>query len=164
MAQAKYITQSELRESFDIRMISQLATFTGGTPDASTSNAAVANAIEKASAEIQSYALRGNRYTAGNLDTIHDADDWTLKGLCSTLTMKHLFRGKAAAAPPDVVAMIGEATATLESLGDGKRIFNFDTAASSGKASISIISNQTRGYIGMVSDSAFFPTRQDRKY
>ncbi len=163
MAQTKYITQTELRESFDIRMISQLAAY-DGTPNDSTSNSIVANAIEKASAEIQSYALRGNRYTTGNLDDIHTADDWTLKGLCATLTIKHLFRGKAATAPPDVVAMIGEATATLESLGDGKRIFNFDTAASAGKAKVSVVATQTRGNINMVSDSQFFPTRQDRKY
>ena len=163
MAQTKYITQAELRESFDIRMISQLAKY-DGDPDDGTSNAAVANAIEKASAEIQSYALRGDRYTADDLDTIHDADDWTLKGLCSTLTMKHLFRGKAATAPPDVVAMIGEATTTLESLGDGKRIFNYATTADAGKAKVSIVSTQTRAYIGLVSDAPFFPQRRDRAY
>ena len=162
MAQTQYITQSELRESFDIRMISQLASY-DGSPDTGTSNTIVANAIEKASAEIQSYALRGNRYTTDDLTTIKGNDDWTLKGLCATLTMKHLFRGKAATAPPDVIAMIGEASATLESLGSGERVFNFDTAASAGKASVSVITNQTRGYLNMVSDSNFFPTRQDRK-
>lgn len=163
MAQTKYITQAELRESFDIRMISQLAKY-DGDPDDGTSNAAVANAIEKASAEIQSYTLRGERYTTGNLDTIHDADDWTLKGLCAALTIKHLFRGKAASAPQDVTAMIEEATATCEALSKGERVFNFSTAATAGKAAISIVSNANRGRIGMVSDSEYFPTRQDRAY
>ena len=163
MAQTKYLTQLELRESFDIRMISQLASY-DGDPDTGTSNTIVANAIEKASAEIQSYALRGERYTSDNLDTIHTADDWSLKGLCAALTIKHLFRGKATSAPPDVTAMIEEATATCEALGKGERVFNLGTVASAGKAAVKVVNNATRGRINMVSDSEYFPTRQDRAY
>jgi len=165
MAQTKYITIAELKESFDTRLLGQLASYSG-TPDAlgDESNTVVLNAIEKASAEIQSYALRGNRYTSDNLDTIKSDDDWTLKGLCCTLTVKHLFRGKATSAPPDVQSMIDEATATCEALANGDRIFNFDTAASAGKAAVKVISTQTRGKVNMVSDSQFFPPRQDRAY
>tara|TARA_R110002012_G_scaffold45845_2_gene121556 strand:- start:34 stop:525 length:492 start_codon:yes stop_codon:yes gene_type:complete len=163
MAQTKYLTQLELRESFDIRMISQLASY-DGSPSDSSSNTVVANAIEKASAEIQSYALRGERYTSDDLDTIHTADDWSLKGLCAALTIKHLFRGKATSAPPDVTAMIEEATATCEALGKGERVFNLSTAASAGKAAVKVVSSANRGRINMVSDSEYFPTRQDRAY
>lgn len=165
MAQTKYITIAELKESFDSRMLGQLASYSG-TPDALSdeTNAVALNAIEKASAEIQSYALRGNRYTADNLDTIHAADDWTLKGLCATLTVKHMFRGKATQAPPDVVSMIEEAKELCEALGSGGRIFNFDTAASGGKAAVKIISSNTRGKINLASDQQFFPDRQDRTY
>ena len=164
MAQTKYITVAELIESFDERMLKQLSSYSGTPGTMNDSNAIAANAIEKASAEIQSYALRGNRYTSANLDTLKTDDDWTLKGLCCTLTVKHLFRGKATSAPPDVQAMIDEATATCEALANGDRIFNLDTAASAGKAAVKVISTQTRGKTNMVSDSQFFPTRQDRAY
>tara|TARA_R100001126_G_C4814672_1_gene143653 strand:- start:607 stop:789 length:183 start_codon:yes stop_codon:yes gene_type:complete len=60
--------------------------------------------------------------------------------------------------------MIEEATATCEALGKGERIFNFDTAASAGKAAVKVISSQTRGQTNMVSDSRFFPDRLDRTY
>ena len=165
MAQTKYITIAELKESFDTRMIAQLASYSGSPASLSDeSNTIALNAIEKASAEVQSYALRGNRYSSNDLDTIKSNDDWTLKGLCCTLTMKHLFRGKATSAPPDVQSMIEEATATCEALGKGERIFNFDTAASAGKAAVKVISSQTRGQTNMVSDSRFFPDRLDRTY
>ncbi len=165
MAQTKYITIAELKESFDTRLLGQLASYSG-SPDALSdeSNTVALNAIEKASAEIQSYALRGNRYTTGDLDTLKTDDDWTLKGLCCTLTVKHLFRGKATSAPPDVQTMIDEATATCEALANGERIFNYDTAASAGKAAVKVISTQTRGKTNMVSDSQFFPDRLDRAY
>jgi phage gp36-like protein len=165
MAQTKYITIAELKESFDSRMLGQLASYSG-TPDAlgDESNTVVLNAIEKASAEIQSYALRGNRYTADNLDTIKTDDDWTLKGLCATLTVKHLFRGKATQAPADIVQMIEEAKGLCEALGSGDRIFNFDTAASGGKAAVKIISAHNRGRFSLASDQQFFPERLDRKY
>ena len=165
MAQTKYLTIAELKESFDTRMLGQLCSYSG-SPSAlgDETNAVALNAIEKASGEIQSYALRGERYTSENLDTIYAADDWSLKGLCATLTVKHLFRGKATSAPPDVQAMIDEATATCEALVKGEGIFNLGTIASAGKAAISLISNANRGRINMVSDSEYFPPRQDRAY
>ena len=165
MAQTKYLTIAELKESFDTRMLGQLCSYSGTPVTLSDeSNAVALNAIEKASGEIQSYALRGERYTSENLDTIYAADDWSLKGLCATLTVKHLFRGKATSAPPDVQAMIDEATATCEALGKGERVFNLSTAASAGKAAVKVVNNATRGRINMVSDSEYFPTRQDRAY
>tara|TARA_R110002012_G_scaffold307268_1_gene512626 strand:+ start:567 stop:1061 length:495 start_codon:yes stop_codon:yes gene_type:complete len=164
MAQTKYITVAELIESFDSRMLKQLCSYSGSPGTMNESNTIALNAIEKASAEIQSYALRGGLYSTGALDTIKTDDDWTLKSLCCSLTVKHLFRGKAANAPPDVVAMIGEATATLEALSTGKRIFNYTTSPDAGKAAVKVMRNQTRGQINMVSDSDYFPDRADRVY
>ena len=164
MAQTKYITVAELIESFDSRMLSQLCSYSGAPGTMNESNAIALNAIEKASAEIESYALRGGIYTSGDLTTIQSNDDWTLKSLCSTLSVKHLFRGKATSAPPDVVAMIAESKETLEALSSGKRIFNYDNAVTGGKAAVKVMRNQTRGQINMVSDSDFFPDRPDRVY
>ena len=163
MAQAKYITATELAESFDSRMIKQLSSYTG-SPQSSVDNSVVTNAIEKASAEVESYALRGGLYTTTHLSSLQSSDDWSLKTLVSTLTMKHLFRGKTGQIPPDMIAMVAEATATLEELREGKRVFNLDVAHSAGKAKAFVVSASVRGNLNMPSDSKYFPTRITQKY
>ena len=163
MAQAKYITATELAESFDSRMIKQLSSYTG-SPQSSVDNSVVTNAIEKASAEVESYALRGGLYTTTHLSSLQSSDDWSLKTLVSTLTMKHLFRGKTGQIPPDMIAMVAEATATLEELREGKRVFNLDVAHSAGKAKAFVVSASVRGNLNMPSDSPYFPTRITQKY
>jgi len=160
---AQYISTSELAESFDDRMIKQLSSYSG-TPQSSVNNSVVTNCIEKASAEVQSYALRGERYTSANLTALQSADDWSLKSLVATLTMKHLFRGKSADMPRDMEVMVGEATLTLEELREGKRVFDLETAHSAGKAGINIISATVRGLMNTPSDSVYFPPRLTRKY
>ena len=167
MAQASYISTAELIESFDERMVFQLASYSG-TPlanaSALASSAVALNAIEKASAEVESYAKRGGIYTTQNLSDLQSNDDWALKSLVSTLTMKHLFRGKTGNLPPDMSAMIAEATQTLEDLRDGKRVFNLGVAHTAGQAKAFVISSNVRGNLNMPSDSKFFPTRITRKY
>tara|TARA_R100000152_G_C6760227_1_gene184254 strand:- start:157 stop:648 length:492 start_codon:yes stop_codon:yes gene_type:complete len=163
MAQAKYITATELAESFDSRMIKQLSSYTG-SPQSSVDNSVVTNAIEKASSEVESYALRGGLYTTTHLSSLQSDDDWSLKTLVSTLTMKHLFRGKTGQIPPDMIAMVAEATATLEELREGKRVFNLDVAHSAGKAKAFVVSASVRGNLNMPSDSKYFPTRITQKY
>ena len=167
MAQASYISTAELIESFDERMVFQLASYSG-TPlanaSALSSNASALNAIEKASSEVESYAMRGGLYTAQNLLDLQTADDWSLKALTATLTMKWLFRGKTGNVPPDMAAMIAEATQTREDLRTGQRVFNLSTTHSAGKAGINVISSSARGYLNSPSDSRFFPDRQTRKY
>ena len=163
MAQATYISASELAESFDSRMIKQLSSYSG-TPQSSVDNSTVTNAIEKASAEVESYAKRGGIYSTQNLSDLQSDDDWSLKTLVSTLTMKHLFRGKTGNIPPDMSAMIAEATQTLEDLRDGKRVFNLGEAHTAGQAKAFVISSNVRGNLNMPSDSKFFPTRITRKY
>ena len=167
MAQASYISTAELIESFDERMVFQLASYSG-TPlanaSALASSAVALNAIEKASAEVESYAKRGGIYTTQNLSDLQSNDDWALKSLVSTLTMKHLFRGKTGNLPPDMSAMIAEATQTLEDLRDGKRVFNLGEAHTAGQAKAFVISSNVRGNLNMPSDSKFFPTRISRKY
>jgi len=163
MAQATYITASELAESFDSRMIKQLSSYTG-SPQSSVDNSTVTNAIEKASSEVESYALRGGLYTSTNLSDLQTSDDWALKTLVSTLTMKHLFRGKTGQIPPDMIAMVGEATATLEELREGKRVFNLSTTHDAGKAKAFIISSNVRSNLNMPSDGMNFPRRITNKY
>jgi len=163
MAQATYITATELAESFDSRMIKQLSSYTG-SPQSSVDNSTVTNAIEKASAEVQSFALRGGLYSAENLASLQSDDDWTLKTLVATLTMKHLFRGKTGNIPPDMQAMVAEASQTLEELREGKRVFNLDVTIEAGKAKAYVISSTTRSNLHMPSDGPNFPRRITNKY
>jgi|TARA_R110000737_G_scaffold245905_1_gene256434 hypothetical protein len=163
MAQSTYITATELAESFDSRMIKQLSSY-DGTPQSSVSNSTVTNAIEKASSEVESYALRGGLYTHSNLLALKSADDWSLKTLVATLTMKHLFRGKTGNIPPDMQAMVAEATATLEEIREGKQVFNLDVTIEAGKAKAYVISSTTRSNLNMPSDGANFPRRITNKY
>ena len=167
MAQASYISTAELIESFDERMVFQLASYSGAplaNASALASSAVALNAIEKASSEVESYAKRGGLYTTENLTDLQSDDDWALKSLVSTLTMKHLFRGTTGNLPPDMAAMVAEATQTLEDLRDGQRVFNLDNVIAAGKAKAYVISSSVRGNLNMPSDSKFFPTRITRKY
>lgn len=167
MAQASYISTAELIESFDSRMVFQLASYSGSPiadVSALASSAVALNAIEKASAEVESYAMRGGIYSTQNLTDLQTADDWSLKSLVSTLAMKHLFRGKTGNLPPDMAAMIGEATQTLEDLREGKRVFNLDSTHTAGQAKLFVISANIRGNLNMPSDSRYFPNRITRKY
>jgi len=161
MAQAAYISADEVAESFDTRIIKQLSSYSG-SPQSDVDNSVTTNAIEKASAEVESFALRGGLYTTTNLSDLQTADDWSLKGLMASLTMKHLFRGKGTDAPPDIVAMIGEATETLNDLRDGKRVFNLSTVHDAAKAAVKIVNITDRGRMGMISDGENFPNRQDQ--
>jgi len=164
VAQTSYISTAELVESFDDRMVKQLSSYSGSPETDLSTNAAALNAIEKASSEVESYALRGGLYSSQNLSDLQTADDWSLKSLVSTLTMKHLFRGKTGSIPPDMAAMMGEASQTLEDLRDGKRVFNLSTTHDAGKPSVLVISASIRGNQNMPSDSKYFPQRQTRKY
>jgi len=167
MAQTSYISTAELIESFDERMVFQLSSYSGSpiaNSGALASSAVALNAIEKASAEVESYSLRGGLYSATDLTDLQTADDWSLKGLVATLTMKYLFQGKTGQVPPDMGAMIGEATQTLEDLRAGKRVFNLSGVHTAGKAKIQVISSSVRSNINMPSDQMYFPTRLTRKY
>jgi len=167
MAQARYISTDELIESFDSRTMFQLASYSG-TPIANATalrtSATALNAIEKASSDVESFALRGGIYTTTDFTDLQTADDWSLKSLVATLAMKHLFRGKTGNMPPDMQAMVGEATRTMEELRTGKRVFNLDRVHSGGKVSVHVISASVRANINMPSDSAYLPQRQTRKY
>lgn len=166
MAQTTYITPAELIESFDSRIVLQLSSYTG-TPavvgDIAT-NAIILNAIEKASGEVESYSLRGGIYTVTILTALQADDDWFLKQLVSTLTMKWLYLGKTGNIPGDMQTMIGDARQSLEDLREGKRVFNQDSVKSAGRASIHITSASVRARTNMPSDSKFFPPKITRVY
>lgn len=161
MAQTRYITVAELAEAFDTRKLGQLSSDTGTPATVNESNAILLNCIERASGEVQSYAMRGGLYTASDLDDLNTNDDWMLKGLVSALAMGHLHTRRGMALPDDIQGAVTQARQTLEDLRDGQVVFPQDSGAiAAGKPSVNIISPGSRAKLSMVADEPFFPPRR----
>ena len=161
MAQTKYITVAELVEAHDLRTLQNLSSDTAADGTADESNTILLNAIERASADVQSYALRGGRYSASELDNLQTADDWSLKGLVVDLAVGYAFRRRGII-PPDSQEQYEKALATLEDLRDGKQVFNDTGAIAAGKPSAVVITSTERSKLDLVADSPFFPPRRTK--
>lgn len=142
-------------------MILQLSSDDGSEAELDASNTKAINAIERASAMVQSYAMRGGRYTAVDLDDIQTADDWTLKGLVASLAMSNLYRRRGSALPEDLKEQVKEAHSTLKALSNGDIIFAQDTASiTAGKPETVIVPAGRRAELGLMSDQPIFPKRR----
>ena len=159
MAAPTYATIDQIKTHIDTRVI-QMLTSDDGTDGSLVSYGANANleaAVQRASSDVESYARRGERYTATDLSDLQTAGDTTLIGLVADLTVFHLANRRAGDLSPAVIAMGQDAHRTLKAMANGDRIFGMDTGAeSSGTAEAKIISRSVRGNIGMVSDLPFF--------
>lgn len=163
MAQARYITVAELTEAHDIRSLQNLGADTATDGTANSSNTILLNAIERASAQVESFAARGGIYTLTDLTAIQAADDWTLKGLVVELAIAHTYRRRGGRIPADLSDRISEAEKTLEDLRDGKRVFGSDDdAISAGKPSAVVVDQSQRARLNSVADEPFFPQRKER--
>ena len=165
MAAPLYISIAQLKELVDTRVLEQLSSDDGtnGALDTFGNNANLERAAQRASSDVESWTLRGERYTAVDL-TNHQTDgDITLIGLVADLTLWHLAGRRGGEIPEGIQARYDQARTTLEALGKGSRIFGKDAgAADAGIAQVRVISRQSRDDLGLVSDSEFFPPRRDR--
>lgn len=157
MAQTKYITVAELAESYDARLLADLGGDGSANLVVDEDNAIITNAIERASAKVESFALRGGRYSEADLAALQADDDWKLKGLVASIAISFLFRRRAGQAPPDIEKEIEAANKDLDDLRDGKTIFRDDGAIAAGKATAAVLSSGSRGRLGLVADGPFFP-------
>ncbi len=160
MTQVSYITEAELLVAFDDRTVFQLASDTG-TP-ATTGAPEIVNAIERASAMVESGALRGGRYSLADLAALQTADDWSLKGLVAELTIAKLYQRRPGTIPEDMKEMLRAAGQKIEALEKGDRIFNDSGAISSGKPSVHFLSEFERARLGLVSSQPFFPKQREQ--
>lgn len=161
MAQATYISASELAELIDDRWLKQWGSDDGTPLVAIDLTGAIGNAVERASADVESHALRGGRYTATHLLELQTADDWTLKGLVADLAVVHLAKSRMGRGLPDDIAELKtKCEKTLQDLRDGLRVFNLAEAIEGGKAKISIIDAGDRTQLRMPSDEPFFRPRR----
>lgn len=162
MAQNKYITVAELAEAFDENLLADLGGDGSSNSPVNESNVVLLNAIERASARVESYCLQGGRYTETDLLALQTDDDWKLKGLVAALAVVFLFRRRGGQAPPDIEKEIEQANKDLDSLREGKTIFRDAGAIDAGKPKVAVIPSSTRNRLGLVGDNPFFPSARDQ--
>lgn len=157
MAQQRYITVAELELGFDSRLLAQLSSDNNVPAAVNEGNDVLQHAIDRASADIESAALRGERYSLEDLVDLRDDDDFTLKGLAIDLAKLHLYEIRGWP-HDDLVARIQErALKMIEALANGSRIFRDSPSAAAGVPEVHLVPASRRARTLMVSDSAFFP-------
>lgn len=157
MAQTQYITVTEWNLGLDERVMADLSSDDGTVGTVNDANSVLVNCIERASADVESFALRGGRYTVAALTDLQTDDDWTLKGLVADLATGYLYQIRGGQAPPDIGVRIDRARVALEELGKGSRVFRDADAIDAGQAQVSVISSSDRKTSALVGDGPNFP-------
>ncbi len=163
MAQATYITEPELLEAYDSRLIARLASDDGTPATLDATDANIANAIERASAQLESKALSGGRYTLALLAAEQAADNWILKGLVAALAMGLMYQRRGAI-PEEFRGTWKMAQGQLKDLATGVRILGGETGdVGAGKVGIEVTTDQQNVELGLNAQiSEFFPRGQQR--
>lgn len=155
-----YATVQQLRKAYDSRLLADLGG-DGNTPGSVTeSNSILTTALNRASADVRSYAMRGGRYSETDLDTLYGDDDWTLIGLCCDLAIGRLSARRGGSMAIDLKDAVKNADTMLRALEEGENIFNVPAAVAAGLPTVSVIRAGARGQLNLLSDSPYFPTRR----
>lgn len=161
MAQTTYITVAEWQHGTDDRVLADLMSDDGTAGTIGEGDLVLLNCIERASADVESYVLRGGRYTLTDLTDLQTDDDWTLKGLVADLATGYLYQIRGGQIPDSAKDRQDRGRETLQELAKGGRIFRDTSAISAGTAQVSIITTDQRARSNLVSDGPNFPpTRQ----
>lgn len=159
-SQQQYITVEELRRAYDIRLIQQLISDTGTPQECiQDDDAVITQAIKWASAEVEAATLRGQKYSLKDLFDLRQSDDWTLKSIVCALSMKNLFKRRAATMPPTIQTDVSDARLMLTKLSEGDSVFKEGGAIDAGVPNVVTLSITERRQARLVADSAFFPLR-----
>lgn len=160
MAQAEYITTTEFEVFFDSSQLFKLCTDNPAVIPTTLSGEPIAEmAIRVGSAAVESYALKGGRYSIDTLADLKAADDHTLKSLTALIAVEWLYKRRAGIVPPAILDNITRAYATLEDLANGKQVFNDPATIAAGKSTIHVIAASTRTRLHLVSDGPQYPHR-----
>jgi hypothetical protein len=114
--------------------------------------------------EVASAATRSQAYTVTELETLATDGNALLRGLVADLALCYLFERRGGEVPESVKAKANRAQQMLNDLRDGRRVFAVDANREAGTASVSVISQATRGSLRLVSDSPFYPDRRSQTY
>jgi hypothetical protein len=123
-------------------------------------NAIIAAALIRASHEVQSFALRGGVYTEGDLDAMQSVENWVLIGTVCDLAFGILVARRGGPFGEAIKDRVDKANAMLIDLRDGRRVFPIGTNVDASRPSLSVVTMEQRGNLGMVADSDFFPRRK----
>lgn len=155
-----YATVAQFKEAVDERLLAELGidAETDGVVDGS--NVIIMSALTRASHEIQSFALRGGIYTESDLDNLQTSTNWMLIGVTCDLALGILLARRGGPFGDAIKDRVDKANSLLVDLRDGRRVFPNGSNIDASKPSLSIITQQQRGMLGMVADSEFFPRRK----
>jgi hypothetical protein len=164
-----YASVTDLAKYADSRMLARLGSDTDADGTVSDANAILAGALERASYEVRTYALRGGQYSSADLDSLQSAGDKTLVGLVCDIAVAILLARRMREVPEAMRMQLARANDTLAALRDGKVIFTGSTdiagtKADAAQATIGIVSASQRGSMRMASDQPFFPPRRTVAY
>lgn len=155
-----YATVAQLVSTIDERLLAELGIDAEADGVVDQNNAIIVTSLTRASHEVQSFALRGGVYTEGDLDSMQAATNWVLIGTVCDLAFGILMARRGGPFGESVKDRVDKANAMLLDLRDGKRVFPIGSTVEASRPSLSIISQQQRGSLGMVADTEFFPRRK----
>lgn len=156
-----YATVANLVSMLDTRVLAELGSDTNSDGTVDDNNTILTTAITRASADVDSVALRAEMYTAADLAALYAASDWRLIGLVTDLAIVKLYERRGGDLPPAIKTKADACRDALNDLREGKIIFGQSTsAASAGTPSVSVITRNERDNLRLVSDSDFYPGRR----
>ena len=165
MAAPQYASVAQLIQHIDQRLLAQMTSDSGADAVVDGANTVLVGALERASSDVESYAMRGERYTVTDLELFEAAGDTTLIGLVCDLVVSELYARRGSDVPDAIRLRHDRAKATLKDLGEGKLVFGKSPAAqAAGVAQVKVIDAPTRLNMDMASDSRLFPVRRTRVF
>jgi hypothetical protein len=155
-----YATVAQFAKTIDERLLAELGIDAEADGVVDGTNAIIVAALTRASHEVQSFALRGGVYTESDLDQMQSSENWVLIGTVCDLAYGILVARRGGPFGDSVKDRVDKANAMLVDLRDGRRVFPIGSSIDASRPSLSIISQQQRGALGLVADSDFFPRRR----
>lgn len=163
MPMAQLLSNTNAILHIDERLLKELISDTNADGTVSSSTI-LTEVLLRGGEEVASAATRSQAYTVTELETLATDGNALLRGLVADLALCYLFERRGGEVPESVKAKANRAQQMLNDLRDGRRVFAVDANREAGTASVSVISQATRGSLRLVSDSPFYPDRRSQTY
>ena len=164
MPMAQLLSNANAIRYIDERLLKELTSDTNSDATIDASNTILTEALLRGGEELASAATRSQAYTVTEMETLATDGNALLRGLVADLALCYLFERRGGEVPESVKAKANRAQSMLGDLRDGRKVFAVDANREAGTASVSVISQATRGSLRLVSDSPFYPDRRSQTY
>ncbi len=154
-----YATVTQFKDFVDERLLAELGADAESDGAVTSGNTIIMAALTRASHELQTFALRGGAYTTDDLDDLQTAGNMMLIGIVCDLALGVLLSRRGGPYGDALSDRMNRTNAILGDLRAGHRVFPVSTTVAATQPSLSVITLQQRGALGMVADSEFFPRR-----